>query len=165
MWGARTGDEHRADHEVGTGKLVFEGKRRGEHGANASREGSVELAQAVRVAVEDDNVRAEARRDPRRMGADDTAADDDDPSKAHPRNAAEEDPAAAFGPLEAGPPAWAASLPATSLIGANSGNRPRASSIVSQAMQVAPESISPRVARNRPNLTERPKRNLTEVCS
>jgi hypothetical protein len=68
----------------------------------ASREGGVELAQAVELAVEDDDVRAEACRDPRRMGAE--------------------------------------------LIGANSGNRLRASSIVSYAMQVAPESISPRVS-------------------
>ena len=39
-------------------------------------------------------------------------------------------------------PAWVASLPAISLIGASSGRRPRESSTVSYATQVAPESQS-----------------------
>ena len=43
-------------------------------------------------------------------------------------------------------PAWVAILPATSDIGASSGSRPRASSTVSYAMQVAPEPIRPRVS-------------------
>ena len=43
-------------------------------------------------------------------------------------------------------PAWVASLPAISLIGASSGSLPSASSTVSYATQIAPESHSASVS-------------------
>ena len=86
--------QDRADDQVGVADRLLDVERRGEARVDAG-EGLLELAQAVDVAVVDGDVGAHAHRDARRVGADDTAADDHDLRGGHARDAAEQDAAAA----------------------------------------------------------------------
>ena len=98
---------------------------------DASLEQLVEFAQPRDRAVEDRDFGAEPNCHPRRMGADDPAAEHHDARRNHARHAAEQNAAAAELRFKAEPAASIESLPATSLMGASSGRPPLASVTVS----------------------------------
>ena len=72
------GDQHRADNQVGCLQRVFDVDVVGVKGLDARSEDVVQVLQAVDVDIHDGDVRAHADRNLAGVGADASAADDDD---------------------------------------------------------------------------------------
>ena len=84
----------------------------------------VEVAQTGQRAVKDRDPRAHSRSDARGLGAHDSATDHQHAPRRHTRHAAHQDTAPPFFFCRAQAPICGASRPATSDIGASSGNPP-----------------------------------------
>ena len=94
------GDQHRADDQVGLRRKVDRGRGIGKSVVELRAEHVIQIAQTRDRPVEHRHIRAHARRDPGRMGADDPAAQHQHLCRQHPRHAAQQHPAPAIGLLQ-----------------------------------------------------------------